>query len=233
MDNNYTEAYVEDTLLHTKTSINLSDTSLYDFTIAAGLAPAGRFRILFRGSSIILPVTISSLKATELNRDIAVEWKVENELNIQSYDVEKSTDGVTFTKTATVQSGNTLYNWLDVHAVEGSNYYRIRSISQTGEVLYSRIVKVDIGKKLPSLSIYPNVIENGVTGLQLTNMPKGKYSVRMINSNGQVVFAKQITHAGGTATETIRLDNVVVKGIYQLEVIQPDKTKTTLKVLNK
>ncbi len=63
------------------------------------------FSVIFRPLAI-LPVTISSLKATLKEADILVEWKVENELNISKYEVEKSADGINFSKAAIVPATN-------------------------------------------------------------------------------------------------------------------------------
>ncbi|MGG9972080.1 beta strand repeat-containing protein [Ferruginibacter sp. SUN002] len=232
-------AYLQDTYTGTITQIDISgsNASAYDFTINNSIpasANVNRFRIIFKNDQGgPLPVTFNTVKATPENKNIAVEWKVENELNIKNYEVQRAADGVNFSTVATVTAdGSAGYNWLDVNPFSVTNYYRIRSINQNGEVLYSRIVKVTTGKTSPAITAYPNIIENGVTGLQLNNMPKGKYDVRMINSTGQVVLVKQINYAGGTSVETLKIDNASVKGMYQLEITKPDRTKTVLKVLN-
>lgn len=231
--------YLEDAMNHSSTMINTSGSSItsYRFTVNNSnpvSSSVDRFRIVFLSKrEAPLPVTITTIKAKEENKNIAVEWKVENELNIQSYEVEKSVNGVNFTKVATVNAGALTYNWLDVNPAAGYNYYRIRSINQNGEISYSQIVKVMIGKTAPSISAYPTIIENGVTGLQLNNMPAGKYDVRLINAAGQIVLIKQINYNGGNSVEEIRVDNSSSKGIYHLEVIGPDNKKTIIKVLNK
>jgi hypothetical protein len=47
-----------------------------------------------------LPVTFTSIKAYRQDKNIDVEWRVDNEVNMKQYEVEKSTDGNTFTKIA-------------------------------------------------------------------------------------------------------------------------------------
>ena len=48
-----------------------------------------RFRIVF-APSVVLPVTFTSVKAYRQDKNINVEWRVENEMNIKQYEVEKS-----------------------------------------------------------------------------------------------------------------------------------------------
>ena len=57
--------------------------------------------------------------------------------------------------------------------------------------------------------------------LQLTNQPAGNYGIRLLNNMGQVMISKQINHAEGNSTETIRLDQNAAHGIYQLEITPP------------
>ncbi len=151
-------------------------------------------------------------------------------MNIQKYEVEKSTNGINFasatTKLATGNSSSDVtYSWLDVNVVTGDNFYRVRSIGIGGEIKYSTIVKVKIGKGNPVITVYPNPVINKTISVQLTGMDKGIYRLRLINTTGQVVFAKQLTHTGGSATQTVGLNNVAA-GNYQLEIIKPDNTKT-------
>jgi uncharacterized protein YpmS len=153
-------------------------------------------------------------------------------VNAKSYDVEKSTDGIHFTKVNTTAAANTgvtaSYNWLDATPNTGDNYYRIQLTNQSGTVIYSQVVKVKTGNISSEIALYPNPIVNGVIGLQLNNMPKGKYGVRIINTVGQTILKKTIQHLGGSSTETLSLANYLAKGLYKLEVIHPDKSKTVI-----
>src|SRR5690606_20941339 len=177
-------------------------------TGAAGSKAANRFRIVFRQASLLfaLPVTFVSVKAYQKDADIAVEWQVENEKDIQQYEVEKSTDGVRFSKSATLDAMNNgaqTYQWIDQQATAGNNYYRIKSVTKDGKVAYSTIVKVTVALAKPSIGIYPNPITDGIIHLQFINQPEGMYGIRLLNSLSQVIVSKQVGHAGGNATENI------------------------------
>ncbi|MDQ6756673.1 MAG: T9SS type A sorting domain-containing protein, partial [Bacteroidota bacterium] len=74
-----------------------------------------------------------------------------------------------------------------------------------------------------------NPVQNGLVTLQMNNMPKGVYMIRLVNSSGQTVVSKQINHSEGTSTETLGVNKV--KGSYMLEVTKPDNTKSTNKLI--
>lgn len=77
----------------------------------------------------------------------------------------------------------------------------------------------------PGIVVYPNPVQNGIIKLQMGNMPKGMYSVRLVNSAGQTIRVVQIDHAAGNAQETISINKL--KGSYILEVISPDNSKSS------
>ncbi len=226
--------FLEDTYLNQKTALQVDDTTRVNFSVTAeaASAAAGRFRIVFDPSSVV-PVMFTELRAYQQGNDIAVEWTVQNEFNIVGYDVEKSLDGIHFTymNNTTATGGNAGYNWLDEHAVTGDNFYRIKSKDNAGRVQYSRIVKVSIGKGKPSISIYPNPVTDDVVNLAFSNMPGGLYNVKICNVAGQVVIVKQVTHASGSSSESVKFNNKLSKGTYQLEVIKKDGDKETFKLV--
>ncbi len=194
-------------------------------------AAADRFKIVFKPS-----IVYTSLAAAVLYSDIAVEWNVPNEQNIKEYDIERSTNGINFTKVAAMaSSGNSAtavgYNWLDVSPALGDYYYRIRSKSNNNVIGYSNIVKVTINKSTPAIYVFPNPVTQNTIHLQMNSMPKGVYAVRLINNLGQVIGTNWIGHLEGTATESIQPNNKLLSGIYQLEVTAPDKKITMIKVI--
>jgi|GEM_PF-1808327 len=231
-DNSVT-GFLEDNYLSTSVPLNMSGTTTTDFSVSGDAASSAvnRFRIVFKNLSP-LPVTFTSVTALKKANGNEVEWKVENEINISSYEVERSTDGTSFTKIGAVTAGNIAnYNWLDAYPVNGDNFYRIKSISNRGTYEYSRIVKVSSVKGKTGFTVYPNPSTDGNIGLQLSNLPAGIYSVRLTNSNGQLMCKELINHAGGTSTNVVHPASELISGAYQLEVIDITGKSTVIKVL--
>ncbi len=128
-------AFLEDTYLDTKTPVSLTGTTVVDFSVInePGSYAPDRFRLVFKQAAPV-PVTFTSIRANKQDRSsIMVEWKVENELNIQHYELERSADGRNFSKVnEQAARGNgsgaaLVYNWLDTNPLEGDNFYRVRS----------------------------------------------------------------------------------------------------------
>jgi hypothetical protein len=218
-------AYIQDSYLNNETVVGLQGITQVAFTansaIASSIAP-NRFRIVFRAAGA-LPVSITSIKAYQKNQGIQVDWTTQQEINMQAYEVEKSTDGVQFKHMATVNAlgnaGLNSYNWLDANPVNGSNYYRIKSIEKSGKQLYSQVVKVNMGKAGISINAYPNPMVGNSFNLELNNLSKGPYTILVTNKLGQELFRKLIDHTGGPSTQTITIDQLLAIGTYQLMVV--------------
>jgi hypothetical protein len=115
--------------------------------------------------------------------------------------------------------------------VQGNNFYRILSYNQAGGFDYSRVVVVKLGKAGAGLSIYPNPVTGNTIGLAMTDMARGIYQIRLINTAGQTFMTKKLTHATGNSMETLTPDSKMSAGIYHLEITAPDKRISTIKVI--
>ncbi|MEP7144057.1 MAG: hypothetical protein ABI707_14340, partial [Ferruginibacter sp.] len=234
-DNTSLNAFLEDNYLHTSTPVSLSGATTINFTvtgIAASFA-ANRFRVVFKPLST-LAVILNSIKASKQGDDIMVEWKVENEPGLKHYEVERSVDGAAFTRFATVSvntNNHGRYDWLDANAQENNNYYRIKMVSVNGDINYSPVVNVNMGKGKEQIVVNTKLIINGTIGFRMINMPGGRYGVSLVNSIGQVIYAKDVAHTAGNSAEAIELNQRLPKGIYVLKFTCPGNKKITEKVI--
>ena len=234
---NATDIILQDKYLNTNTALSASVATSIRFTIDANSASAAqdRFRIVFK-KVMVLPVTITNVAAYQQNNNIAVEWKVENEINMVKYDVEKSTNGTSFTKATTINAnGNNnanSYNWMDVNASTGANFFRIKTYDNNGEVKYSAIVKVVMNKTATSsMSIYPNPVVNNTINLQLSNQPKGTYQMKLTNMSGQTIQTASMNSNNSNTTLSINVATHMAAGSYNLQVVAPNGTTTTQQVI--
>ncbi|MDB5222829.1 MAG: type sorting protein [Chitinophagaceae bacterium] len=121
---------------------------------------------------------------------------------------------------------------IDVNANSKVNFTITNDAASTGanrfSIMFSKPPAVVSGNSL--ISIYPNPVTDGIITLQFSNMPQGNYNVRVVNNLGQTILTRQINHAAGSNTETIQLDKGV-KGVYHIEVIKPDASKFSTKII--
>lgn len=224
--------YLEDLFMKNSVPLAMEGTTNYDFNVTANTPSAdpNRFRIVFRKL-----IQFTAVHAAVLNSDISVDWRVGEEMYITRYEVERSVNGTNWEQIGTqLSSGNSgesrAYSLLDLNPAPGTYYYRIKCIGKNGAYLYSDQVEVTIRKATPKMYVFPNPVTNSIIGLQLNGLPAGVYETRLFDAAGKVVNYERVAHASGTATIQIRPKNTLVSGLYQLEVIGPDKQRTVLKV---
>jgi hypothetical protein len=238
----FTVAYLKDDLAGTAYPINLmmTDTTKYFFDVNTtnGYAKEiNRFSIVYRPAGD-LPVNFTGVNVFEQNKAVNIGWNVENEMNIDQYNIERSVNGIDFSRIGSLHptpdaSGKKQYTWIDFTPANGNNFYRINDVSKSGTNTYSKTVKITLNNSLSDVKIYPTVVNNGNVDMQLITMKKGVYTLRLINATGQTVFTKNINHPGGNATENISIDNQHSTGIYQLNIVGPDNYFTSVKILSR
>ncbi len=228
-----------DKYLNKITSISLTDTTRYKFSInlsvTASKAP-DRFVIVAQKTTPIpsvLPVTFTGIKAYAKDKAVTVEWTVKGEQDIAYYEVETSTKGNNFSKAGMVAAtGATVYSFTDAAPAAGINYYRVKSVGKEGEVRYTGIVNVNMETAAigSAVSIYPNPLNGPSFTLTMTNMAAGSYNVAVTSQHGATLYSSKVTHSGGTASQKVTMNRPLANGIYYLTTTATDGTTKTIKV---
>lgn len=112
-----------------------------------------------------LPVTLISFDAAKQGSQTYLNWVVAQEEGISMYIVERSSDGNHFISINTVNSINSAvqhtYSVFDNVPLNGTNYYRLEIVDNTGKITYSDIRVINYGNQ-NSFVIYPNPAKNYV-----------------------------------------------------------------------
>lgn len=215
-------AYLEDAWLHKYQVIDLSgDTTKFDFTVTTDPASqaSNRFRVVFFGVGT-LPIHFTGISALAANDHIQVRWTAADDKEVTQYEIERSANGTDFTRVGTTYPGNSLYSWTDDHPLSGVNYYRIRSVSKGGSILYSTMVKASLKTDGNGMLVFPNPVVNHTLHISLTGMA-ADYSILLVNSQGQAVMQQPLKHSGGTLSYTIPVNTSIAPGRYSLQVLEP------------
>jgi len=213
-----------DNYLKTLTTLSLTLPTTVPFKVTSDTASSSknRFKVVFK-TSVVLPFTVTKISATKKNETVQVDWEVKTDEELKSFDVERSADGRTFVKLATVASlgkGITManYSWVDNNPLNGENYYRIRVVPQEGNAILSSVAVAVIDQNKPTMVVYPNPTEGNNFNIKLSNVSKGIYQVVVTSANGQKVLNKSIEHPGGTAVQIMVFDTDISKGFYRVQV---------------
>ncbi len=232
------DANVKGTLIdryaNTRTEISLTDTNRVSVGVNSDpdSKSPNRLMIVF-SQSATLPIKFAGINAVnESNRSIAINWLVEDEAGIVNYEVERSADGVNFSKLNQVapkyknlQGG--AYNYRDVSPLKSANFYRIKSFGADGKVTYSNIAKATIFQATTGITVYPNPVKGNTVKLQFNQANKGMYRIMVANSIGQVVHRSNLRVNDANYNHTLNMGNAITPGNYTVCVFDEAGTVST------
>ena len=158
--------------------------------------------------SNVLPVQILNFTATQKANTIVLNWTTATESNNLGFDIERSADGISFTKIGFVGSAaaggnsNTLHSYttIDAHPLNGTNYYRLKQADWDGHTTYSTTATANMrnGTSTASLSVYPNPVANKVSIVAAGIANFNAAYIIVHNSVGQVVRKLKVAQSLST-----------------------------------
>lgn len=185
---------------------------------AAGGTTGGRIddiRITVYYNFGSLPVKLINFAAAKKNNSVELQWTTSEEVNINHYEMERSTNGRDFTRLASIASRNltnqTSYTTTDTKPVSGIGYYRLKIVDNNNVIKYSKIATVHF-KSSNQVIIYPSLWKRG-TPLHISNPNQEKLTVYFFNSTGKLA-AKTTTTTSELKVETF--SNVQGSLLYRI-----------------
>ena len=180
--------------------------------------------------AVILPVTISSFNAKLANNRTQLNWTVGTEDNVNRYEVERSQNGVDFSKVATVTANSTnSYSTVDAAPQNGVNYYRLKTVDNDGKYSYYgsiQTVKVN-SLSIEGVKVYPNPVIGIKVSVSMGGSAAGTYQYKLVNTAG--VFAQKGT-VNYDGAKDISFTTTVPSGLYLLH-LENGSVKVTTKLI--
>lgn len=181
-----------------------------------------------------LPLVFQNLNASRQNNNILLSWKISNQLNIIEYEVQRSRDGINFTRLTSLPvlaGSEVIYQWNDINPLPAGNYYRIRSLGLANEIRYSIIVYVSNTADNVSFGIYPNPVKGPVLNFQSCLPVKANAQFRIINNGGKIVFTSPLLISQGSSSNSVSLPGDMPAGMYFAELVVPGSKTLQQKIL--
>lgn len=158
-----------------------------------------------------------------------VIWAMQSEINLSSFEIERSCDGVNFYSIAFVPAkrteGMNLYEWHDEHPCNGNNYYRIKMVSIGTACMYSDVLPLYAkAKDTEALTARPVPFKNEFE-LGGTFTEAGAVMIRISDMQGRPV--KVMSEKVRTGYNSFRIQDLetLSPGVYTAEIIQQNKRR--------
>lgn len=183
----------------------------------------------------IFPVEWLSFTVEQAGNDAAIDWTTASEINSHYFDVERSTDGIMFTKVgqeaaAGNSDGLTTYNFVDKGVTSSTSqryFYRIKQVDIDGGLSYSNTVQLVFNNdQLVHVEVQPNPASDLIT-ISYDAAAAQQMTITIFSSTGQLVHEDLVSEATG------ELDVEVanwVPGVYHVRVDGNQSTSTSFVV---
>ncbi|MDZ4795041.1 MAG: T9SS type A sorting domain-containing protein [Bacteroidota bacterium] len=117
----------------------------------------------------VLPLHLLNFTGKKINNNTLLEWKTENEVNVNRFEIQRSDDGQSFVTVGTVLPGSASYSFTDAGVFNSKSivFYRLKSIDDDGKFTYSNIIRLS-SQLTTQLSVFPNPVKDvvAVSGLK-------------------------------------------------------------------
>jgi hypothetical protein len=188
---------------------------------------------------VVLPLIINQFNGYYSDGIIQMGWSSYSEINIEHFDIERSTDGNNFRQIGRVNTlsgqlnSNASYNYMDITAQRGINYYRLAIVDNNGNYTYSKTIMVNVDiKGISVMVVYPNPFSTRVQ-IRVNADKAEKVAINIINSNGILMSTQSAQTVVGDNNITINKVDALPGGVYYIEVVSSTRSlKTKVMKLN-
>lgn len=188
---------------------------------------------------VILPLIINQFNGTYTDGFIQLGWNTYSEMNIDHFNIERSTDGTNFRQIGKINAisgelnSNTNYTYLDITAQRGTNYYRLAVVDINGNYTYSKVIMVAVDLKgISVMIVYPNPFSRRVQ-IRVNSDKAEKVLINIIDNNGVLMSSQPAETRVGDNNITINKVDALPGGIYIIEVVSSTRSlKTKVMKLN-
>jgi predicted esterase len=212
--------------------------SFFNATAASGkkiifsgvtLADGATFTILTNNLNIALPAVWLGFTAEAVNGNGLLKWKTSDEINVATYTVEHSFNGVSFSAVGSVAANNNsgINNYSFTHAglAPGIHYYRIRRTDKDGKFEFSDIKSIKITTNGANVQVRPNPVVGSTLVLAVSIQQNNKSNIQVTGVDGKVIAEQVINLAAGNNMVNINISSVP-PGIYLVRVQLADEVVT-------
>ena len=207
-------------------SVTPTITTLGSNTVFTGTF-TGFSRFFLIDPAVVLPVSLLNLSVIETNKNAILQWSTLQETNNKGFEIEKSFDGINFTKIGFIDGAGTSslvhnYSFTDKSKLTNVQYYRLKQIDFDARAVVSNtvVLKSNSREILDLLSV-TNPFKTTINML-FTKPLTQSMNIELFDITGKKVFST--TRMPGTLSLIeFNVADKLNKGNYILKVTTGDQ----------
>lgn len=173
----------------------------------------------FGSISFALPLNFLSFNGKRVKDCNNLVWDVGSEINNDRFEIERSSDGKTFTSIGRVKSKGTgahTYDYKDCVDFSGTFYYRLKQVDFDNKYTYSTIIAVNSNSVETAVVVVNNPVSDAIH-FKTQNIDKGTYTIHLFNALGQLMVNQELGIDAANGEYTIPF-NSISPGSYFMEL---------------
>jgi hypothetical protein len=174
------------------------------------------------------PVNFTSFEGKRITNGIQLTWNVADEINVNKYEVERSTSGNSgFTVIGSVSAkGLPSYSFTDESPLSGQVYYRVKNVDNDGLFSYSNQISFKNGASTLVFRVFPTLVTNKTEVQHGTTT--GTEAITLSTADGRLV--RSLRPAAGSLKTTVEMGDLRA-GLYILRYRTSNGTVETVKLV--
>jgi hypothetical protein len=171
------------------------------------------------GNATALPLELSVFYGKAVGQRNILNWATQNEVDVAGFEVERSSDGLSFEKIGVVAKGPLRANayTLTDNQPFATSYYRLKMLDLDGKYTYSKVITIANHQSgTVTQSVYPTQFKETVH-VQANTEHEQTALWRLLDSKGQVLSQGSFEMAPALQTYTLYL-GTTSKGVCFLEI---------------
>lgn len=176
---------------------------------------------MFLNGARVLPLKLNDFTAQEKDGRVQLKWVTSQEQNTAHFEIERSSDGISFLKLQQLRAagnnpGRLDYEAYDAEPFYGTNFYRLKMVDLDGQFTYSDIVAIKINATGSKALIFPNPAVKELH-VQIPSTVQEMCTLRITDASGRLVKEKQVQLNNSRYSFTWDIQNLG-SGIYWLTI---------------
>lgn len=173
-----------------------------------------------------LPVRLLNFSGIYRNQSVLLNWTADNEVNFSAYEVERSSNGISFESIAVKHkqgsgTNKEQYSYTDELSTTTDRifYYRLKMLDIDGKYSYSGVIMIKIDEENIGLMVSPNPVKTGyAVTIRYRSDRRGIADIKMMDASGKTVLRQQFNVSQGVNSLLLNNTHTLLPGLYVLQV---------------
>jgi hypothetical protein len=167
----------------------------------------------------VMPVTLIEFKGVRASKMNVISWKTASEIDFSHFELEKSTDGLTFVKIKSVTATGVAsdYGFNDENVLQSMNYYRLKMVDLDGRFKYSNTIVISGNNSVTLNTIRPNPFVNDLR-ISINLQKDQQINMVLVDAYGHQIKIKTIAGVKGYNEIILSQLNGLTAGMYTLKI---------------